>query len=51
MSDASEPEDICEQTVHTPPSDFDGTVWISLNSAETWSKPVGQRMAYLDSVV
>ncbi len=51
MSDVSSPQDICEQTVHTLPSAFTDTVWISLYPADDWKKPVEQRMAYLDSVI
>jgi len=49
LNDTLLPENICGQTVHALPSEFNGRVWISLYL--DWSRPVGQRMSYLDSVV
>ena len=49
LNDTLLPEDICSQTVHALPSDFNGRVWISFYF--DWSRAIGQRMNYLDSVV
>ncbi len=49
FNDTFLPEEICGQTVHVLPSDFNGRVWLSLYS--DWTRAVGQRMKYLDSVV
>jgi len=49
MNDVSLPEDICQQTVHALPDDFNGTVWITFYTL--WNRAIEERISYLDNVI